>query len=368
MRVIQLLPTIAMGDAVSNDAIAIEKVIRDMGFQTSIFAEHIDKRLPAGTARPVSRMPRLNSRDVVLYHLSVGSELNFTLEKLPCRKGIIYHNITPSYFFQPYSGELTELLDYGRKGVCHLADVADFCMADSAYNKKELRELGYTCEISVRPILIPFSDYAQRPDPAIVSRYDSDGFVNFLFVGRIAPNKKHEDIIRTFYCYQKHCNPKSRLILVGSWQGTELYYKRLQRYVQALELENVVFTGHVSFTEMIAYYQIADLFLCMSEHEGFCVPLVEAMYFGVPILAYAACAVPDTLGDAGVLLHDKNPLEAAMAADRILEDTILRREIIGQQRKRQQAFSYHDIRRQFEIQLRHFLGISGTNEDAAAYQ
>lgn len=367
MRVFQLLPTLALGDAVSNDTIAIAKVLRDMGFQTGIFAENIDKRLPAGIARPVSKMPRLGSGDVILYHLSVGSELNFDLEKYPCRKGIIYHNITPSYFFQPYNGDLTELLDYGRKGVRHLADKADFCMADSAYNKQELRELGYTCEISVRPILIPFSDYAQRPDADILSRYDSDGFTNFLFVGRIAPNKKHEDIIRTFYCYQKHCNPRSRLILVGSWQGTELYYKRLQRYVQALELQNVIFTGHVSFTEMIAYYQIADLFLCMSEHEGFCVPLVEAMHFGVPIMAYAACAVPDTLGGAGVLLHDKDPLEAALTADRILRDTVLRREIIAQQRKRQQDFSYNDVRRQFEQQLRHFLKMPGGCEDASLY-
>ncbi len=355
MRVFQLLPTLALGDAVSNDALAISKVLRDMGFQTGIFAEHIDKRLPAGIARPVHKMPRLNANDVVLYHLSVGSDLNFSLEKLPCRKGIIYHNITPSYFFQPYSGELTELLDYGRKGVRHLADKVDFCMADSAYNKQELRELGYTCDISVRPILIPFSEYTQRPDPDILTQYDSDGFVNFLFVGRIAPNKKHEDIIHTFYHYQKHCNPKSRLIFVGSWQGTELYYKRLLRYIQALELKNVIFTGHVTFAQMIAYYQVADLFLCMSEHEGFCVPLVEAMYFGVPILAYSAAAVPDTLGGAGMLLNEKNPLEAAFAAHRILSDTTLRREIVAQQRKRQQDFAYNDVRRQFEEQLTQFI-------------
>jgi glycosyltransferase involved in cell wall biosynthesis len=352
MRVFQLLPTLAQGDAVSNDALAIGKVLRDMGFQTDIFAEHIDKHLPSGSARPVSRMPRLSANDVILYHLSVGSKLNETLERYPCRKGIIYHNITPSYFFQPYNGELQELLDAGRKGVQYLADKVDFCMADSAYNKKELEELGYTCKIFVRPILIPFSEYAKRPDPEVLSRYDSDGFVNFLFVGRVAPNKKHEDIIKTFYCYQKHCNPKSRLILVGSWQGAELYYRRLQRYVAALEVEHVTFTGHVTFPQLLAYYQTANIFLCMSEHEGFCVPLVEAMYFGVPILAYDACAVPDTLGGAGVLLQDKNPVEAALVADRIVRDTTLRREIVAQQRRRQQDFAYPTVRKLFETQLR----------------
>ncbi len=355
MRVIQLMPTIAMGDAVSNDAVAIGRVLKDMGYDTDIYAENIDKRLPAGTAKPVSKLPRLAPTDAVLYHLSTGSDLSFTLDKFRCRRGVIYHNITPSYFFRPYNSKLEELLDMGRKGAAYLADKADFCLADSEYNKKELRELGFTCDISVRPVLIPFGDYSRKPDPEIIKRYDSDGYVNFLFVGRIAPNKKHEDIIKTFCCYQKNCNPKSRLILVGSWDGTESYYKRLVRYADALEVQNVIFTGHVTFPEMIAYYQIADLFICMSEHEGFCVPLVEAMHFGVPIMAYNACAVPDTLGGTGVLLDRKDPLEAAFAANRILTDTELRRDIIGRQRQRQQDFAYNNIRKILKKQLREAL-------------
>ncbi len=355
MRVFQLMPTIAVGDAVSNDAIAIDKVLKSMGCKTEIFAENIDKRLPSGTAHHVKNMPRLTPNDAVLYHLSVGSELSFEFAKLKSKKGVIYHNITPSYFFRPYNGDLTELLDYGRKGAAFLADKVDFCMADSQYNKDDLLGLGYKCDISVRPILIPFTDYRSRPDSDTLRKYDSDDYVNFLFVGRVAPNKKHEDVIRAFYCYQKYCNSKSRLIFVGSWQGTELYYKRLMRYIKALELKDVIFTGHVSFTELIAYYQIADVFLCMSEHEGFCVPLVEAMYFGVPIIAYDSCAVPDTLGGSGILLHDKDPLEVAMAADRLLTDIVLKREIVAQQRRRQQDFAYNKVRNQFEEQLINFL-------------
>ncbi len=356
MRVFQLMPTISEGDAVSNDAVAIDKVLRSMGYKTEIFAENIDKHLPSGTASPVSRMPRLTSNDAVLYHLSTGTDLNFSLGNLKAKKGIIYHNITPSYFFRPYNGSLTELLDYGRKGAAYLAGKADFCMADSKYNKQELLELGYKCDISIRPILIPFMNYRSRPDSEVLRKYDSDGYVNFLFVGRVAPNKKHEDIIKAFCCYQKYCNPKSRLILAGSWQGTELYYKRLQRYINALEVPNVIFTGHVTFAQLIAYYQIADIFMCMSEHEGFCVPLVEAMYFGVPIIAYDSCAVPDTLGGSGILLHDKNPLEAALAADRIVTDTSLKREITAEQRKRQQDFAYNKVKSQFEEQIRSALG------------
>lgn len=351
MRILQLLPTIAAGDAVSNDAVAIDKVLRSMGYKTEIFAENIDKRLPSGTACHISRMPRLTQNDTVLYHLSTGTEINFSLGKMKAKKGVIYHNITPSYFFLPYNGDLTELLDYGRKGAAYLADKVDFCMADSEYNKKELLELGYKCDISVRPILIPFTDYRSKPDSDVLRKYDSDGYVNFLFVGRVAPNKKHEDIIRTFCCYQKYCNPKSRLIFVGSWQGTELYYKRLQRYINALEVPNIIFTGHVSFAQLIAYYQVADVFLCMSEHEGFCVPLVEAMYFGVPIIAYDSCAVSDTLGGSGILLQNKNPLEAALAANKLITDTAFKREIVAEQRKRQQDFSYNTVKSQFEEQI-----------------
>ena len=180
-------------------------------------------------------------------------------------------------------------------------------------------------------------------------------YVNFIFVGRIAPNKKQEDVIRAFSCYQRFCNPKSRLILVGSWSGAESYYRRLCRYTAALQAENVLFTGHIPFPDILAYYHVADLFLCMSEHEGFCVPLVEAMYFGVPILAYRACAVPDTLGDSGILLDKKDPVEAAMVADRILTDTSLRRELVARQRRRQQDFSYGAVRALLESQLREFL-------------
>ena len=165
MRVIQLLPTISMGDAVSNDALAIAKVLRDMGYQTGIYAENIDNRLPAGTAKPVSKMPRLQTEDVVLYHMSTGSALNEMIPKLRCKKGMIYHNITPSYFFQPYNAKLTQLLKDGLTGVLNLVGAFDFCLADSEFNKQALLEMGYTCPIAVRPVLIPFSDYAKKPTP-----------------------------------------------------------------------------------------------------------------------------------------------------------------------------------------------------------
>lgn len=355
MKVLQLLPTLAMGDAIGNDVRALEKVLRDMGVQTGIYAEVIDGRLPEGTAYPVEKMPRLSGEDVILYHMSTGSELNFSLEKYPCRKMMIFHNITPPRFFKEYNEDAMQSAEYGMRGLCHLADKVDACMADSSYNAEVLRELNYQCTISVRPILIPFSDYAKAPDPSIMEHYQDDGYTNFIFVGRVAPNKKQEDVIRAFYCYKKYCNPKSRLFLVGSYNGMERYYHRLRRFVGALELDNIVFTGHIPFNQILAYYHLADLFLCMSDHEGFCVPLVEAMYFGVPVLAYDSSAISDTLGGSGILLPTNDPMEAALAADRVLRDPDLRREVVAEQRRRQQEFAYQEIRKTFEEQLRTFL-------------
>lgn len=355
MKVLQLLPTLAMGDAIGNDVRALEKVLRDMGFQTAIYAEVIDGRLPAGTAYPVEKMPRLSGEDVILYHKSTGSDLSFSLEKYPCRKMMIFHNITPPRFFKGYNEDAMQSAEYGMRGLCHLADKVDACMADSAYNATVLRDLNYQCPISVRPILIPFSDYAKEPDASVMEHYQNDGYTNFVFVGRVAPNKKQEDVIRAFYCYKKYCNPKSRLFLVGSYNGMERYYHRLRRYVGALELDNVVFTGHIPFAQILAYYHLADLFLCMSEHEGFCVPLVEAMYFGMPILAYDTSAISDTLGGSGILLPTNDPMEAALAADRVLRDPDLRREVVAGQRRRQQDFAYAEIRKLFEAQIKEFL-------------
>lgn len=285
MKIYQLLPTLAFGDAVSNDALALEKVIQKMGYKTEIFAESIDARLPKGSAKFVEKLPRLNEKDIILYHLSTGTKLNYRLAQMHCRKVMVYHNITPPQFFEEYSVKAAQLCQNGLEGASYLADKVDYCLAVSEYNKQDLIRMGYTCPIDVLPILIPFDDYAKTPSQQVIDRY-SDGYTNLIFTGRIAPNKRQEDVIRAFYDYKKFYNPKSRLILVGGHNGMERYYHRLKSYINALELEDVVFPGHIKFDEILAYYKIADVFLCQSEHEGFCVPLVEAMYFDVPVVAY----------------------------------------------------------------------------------
>lgn len=354
MRIVQLLPTLSFGDAIGNDTVALKKAISDMGYISEIYAENIDKRLPSDTAKNISRLKNLKKDDVLIYHKSTGTDLTFKIQGFQCRKIMIYHNVTPPEFFRPYSTAAASLTEYGYKGVEHLRDKVDYCLADSAYNKSELLRMGYTCPIDVLPILIRFEDYKQSPAKGIMSRY-GDGKRNLIFVGRIAPNKKQENVIRAFYQY-KRLDPDSRLILVGSYTGMENYYERLVKYAGALGLkDDIVFTGHIKFNEILAYYRLADVFVCMSEHEGFCVPLAEAMFFDVPIIAYDTSAIGDTLGGSGILLDSNDPVFAAGVIRRVLTDELLKKQIIEGQRRRLEDFSYERIRDIFEKQLKDFI-------------
>lgn len=344
MKIVQLLPSVSFGDAVGNNALAIQDILRGAGYDTAIYAQNIDKRLPKNSVRPYSRMPRLGSRDVLLYHLAIGSDLNDHLPDMGGRLVIQYHNITPPKFFLPYDFNSYSICAWGRRQLKAMAKMPQRCIAVSDYNKQDLTEAGFTCPIDVCPILIPFDDYKKKPSQAVLDRYNDD-WVNLLFVGRVAPHKHQEDVIRAFAWYKKHLNPKSRLFLVGSG-NTERYTKRLHDYVEMLGVEDVIFPGHIKFDEILAYYTLADAFLCMSEHEGFCVPLVEAMCFHVPIIARATSAIPGTLDGSGVLLPDNDPVRAALAVDRLVRNPEQRAAVIASQDRRLQDFRYEAVREQ----------------------
>lgn len=346
MKVFQLLTTVSFGDAVSNDTIAIHDILRKSGYDTGIYAENIDNRLPKGLVTDYRRMPSLNKNDVVIYHLSTGSELNNLIKSISCRKIMIYHNITPPDFFNEYSRTSYELCKKGLEQAEALKDTFEYVLADSEFNKQDLIHMGYKCPIHVLPILIKFDDYAKRPNKITLKKYEDD-YTNILFVGRIAPNKKQENVIESFYYYNKYYNSKSRLFIVGSYGGMELYYKRLQDYVKELKVPNVVFPGHIKFDEILAYYHLSDCFVCMSEHEGFCVPLVEAMYFDVPIIAYDSCAISGTLGNCGILFQEKEPLLVAGLIDKITRDRELKNKVLESQRERLKDFDNMLIQEQF---------------------
>lgn len=355
MKVIQLLTTVSYGDAVSNDVLALHDTLVRAGYDTAVYAENIGKRVPKDVVFPVTECPKLNQKDIIIYHLSTGTDLNFKLTNMRGRKIIIYHNITPPEFFENYSLSSKILCEDGYRGMKYLSAHADYCIADSEYNKSDLMKAGYQCEIDVLPILIPFDDYKKTPNAEVIEKYENDGYTNVLFTGRIAPNKKQEDVIKAFAYYQKHYNEKSRLILVGNYVGMERYYKRLLRYTRELGVKNVIFPGHIGFDEILAYYKLADVFLCLSQHEGFCVPLVEAMCFDVPVVAYDSCAIAGTLGGAGILLPNNDPLEAAAAVNFVMTHSEVREKVIKNQRERLLDFEHDKIEQQFLTYLKGFI-------------
>lgn len=309
MRIIQILPVIAFGDAIGNHAAALDRMFTAGGYQSRIYAEIIDSRLPVKTAKSIKKYKE-RPDDIILYHMSTDSGLNRKILEYKSPKILNYHNITPAHYFQKYNRQFALGCRQAREDLAYLADHADGCIADSQFNRQELIALGYQCPVKVIPVLIPLQDYKKKLDVHGIRNY-VDGYTNILFVGRIVPNKKQEDLIEAFYYYKKYFNQKSRLILVGTNAGIDGYVKDLKWYTHWLGLKDVVFTGQISFPKILAFYQNADVFLCMSEHEGFCVPLIEAMVFRVPVIAYNSTAIADTIGDAGILLEKKNPLETA---------------------------------------------------------
>lgn len=354
MRIIQVLTTLSYGDAVGNDALALWDTLRNAGYKTEMYAENVGKNVPKHISRHINNLKNLRKDDIILYHLSTGTNLNFKLPDYPGRKILIYHNITPASFFSGYSCIDEQLCSSGREAAKYLSDKTDYCIADSEFNEQELREMGYRCPIDVVPVLIPFDDYKREPDRKIIEAYSGDGYVNILFTGRIAPNKCQEDIIASFYKYHTYYNKKSRLILAGNTSSSN-YYEKLKHYTNKLGIdESVVFTGHIAFSEILAYYHIADVFLCMSEHEGFCVPLVEAMYFDIPIIAFDSTAIPYTLGGCGILLKNKNPLETAGVINYILKNSEVKETILHEQRERLNDFKHDVIEERFLSLIKEF--------------
>ena len=349
MRIIQLLPTLAYGDAVGNDVLALHDYLSQKGYKTLIYAENIDPRINKEAVKHYTEIPALSEDDILLYHFSTGCEvLAQVLRKCICRKVMIYHNITPREYFSEYNTDLANLVDEGRKKLSNLKDVFECCLADSEYNKQDLIREGYTCPIGVLPILIPFTDYKKLPDETVLKKYENDGITNILFTGRIAPNKKLEDVIAAFAYYHKFMNPKSRLFIVGSDSGMEIYANRLRQYVKLLGMEEKeVFTGHIPFSQVLAYYSLADVFLCMSNHEGFCVPLIEAMIFNIPVLAYQAAAVPETLGHAGILIEERDPAYVATMIKNVVGNKPLKDALADLMLRRLDDFSYENTTARF---------------------
>ena len=343
MRIDQLVPAFHRGDAIGDTAFHMRDFFREQGFISDIYCLDRDPGLE-GESRPFGEFAGSSAGDVTILHFALPSPLTAGLAGAAGRKVIVYHNITPARFFAPYNEEMARICRVGREELASLARSVDLALADSEFNRRELEALGFA-STGVLPLFIDFAKYG-TPESAFVRGLYGDDRTNLLFVGRIVPNKRIEDLVRITFYYKKYVSPLVRLIVVGKTSALPKYYESVSRMADEfyLKSEEIVFTGHVPDAEMFALYRASHVFLSMSEHEGFCLPLIESMIFDLPIIAYDSTAVPFTLDGAGVLVRTKRPDLVGELVARVARDPGLRRGIIDGQRARLAKYKGQDLR------------------------
>jgi len=325
----QVLATLGYGDAIGHEVLGIQRVLQAAGYDSEIFVETADTRLEDLTYDYRDLVDASHPDNLLIHHFSIGSRASRVAYALPDRMALVYHNITPPEYFVGVHTQLVELCWKGRRELKAYVDRCDLALGDSEFNRLELEALGFP-DTGVLPVVPDFAHLAGAPDWRIAGQFD-DERTNLLFVGRMIPNKRIENVIRIFHAYRTRFNPRARLLLVGSHGGFDKYLTMLHQLVATLGTPDVHFSGHVSNEELTAYYDVADLFLCASEHEGFCVPLVEAFHMRVPVVAYAATAVPATLDGGGVLYEDRDPHHVAALVDAVLSDQAIADNVLAAQ-------------------------------------
>lgn len=346
MEIHQFLPSLSQGSAVGDHALVLRRLLRQR-FVSEIFYERADPRDAAEGKHfwEYLELPSASSgENVLIYHLSIGhSMIDFLLER-PERLIVYYHNITPPEFFAPYDPDHAVYLERGRREIGTLGSKAVLAWGASEFSRRDLEKGGYR-RTAVLPILIDFERFDADPDPATLDRLrqtKTDG-PDMLFVGRLAPNKRQEDLIKLLHLYRRHIRPGGRLFLVGPHHHTTFAYSvALSSFARELGVDPV-FRGDAPFGELLAYYRTADVFVSMSEHEGFGAPLLEAMHLGLPVVAYGAGSIPEIVGDGGLVFDDKDLLRYAMAVDRLWRDPQARGSAVEAGRKRAEEFSLERV-------------------------
>lgn len=328
-KVHQILATLGYGDAIGNEVLGICRTLRGAGYESEIIVDNADPRVEDLTVDYQDMVNEVGPDDILIHHFSIGSRASRTAFALPARMILIYHNITPPEFFLGVHPQLVKQCYHGRRELTAYRDRVDLALGDSEFNREELDALGFA-PTDVLPVVPDFTHLDLPADPRILDAYD-DEWTNILFVGRVIPNKRPDDVIRFFHAYKTLYNPRARLILAGSWNGVDGYIAQLHTLIARLGVRDVHIVGQVTNEELTGLYDCADLFLCASEHEGFCVPLIESFYKRVPVLAYAATAVPATMDGGGVLYTEKDPLRVAALMHAMISDLDLGDRILAAQ-------------------------------------
>ncbi|MFC2156117.1 glycosyltransferase family 4 protein [Acidobacteriota bacterium] len=331
MKVHQFLTSYSYGDAIGNEAFEIRNFLREQGYESDIFALFYHPKYADQIINYLEYDRYSHEDNVVIFHFSIGSPVSKKFMRVPDKKVIIYHNITPHKFFLDYHRVLAKDCYKGRIELKSFAGKVDLALGDSKYNEQELKEVGFV-STGVLPLVMDFAKFSTETVPVLDELFN-DGKTNILFVGRIIPNKKVEDVLKTFHLYQTHFNADSRLFVVGEYRGFERYLSALQNMAVKLGIKNLHFTGHIPDDELISYFKLAHLYLHMSEHEGFCAPVPESFYLDIPVVAFNAGAVQETMNNGGILINQKDHIRIAALMDHILTDTGLKQKIIASQRE-----------------------------------
>lgn len=340
----QFLTGATAGDAITNQALIMRDWLHDLGFHSNLYAQHIHESM-RDEVQPLTAYRRSRGETQAIYHHSIGSEVAPFLQQHGPRLILIHHNVTPAHFFTHVNPAWARRARLGGDQLRVLCPHVDLALADSAFNELELLDAGYKTT-GVLPIVLDTEQYNLPDNDSLARQLQEMVGPILLFVGRLAPNKKQEDLVKLLYCYHRF-RPSAHLVLVGDrWDmGYDGWVERLAHNLGLADA--VTLTGKVSQQDMVTYYRHADLYVSMSEHEGFGKPLVESMYLGLPILAYAATSVPYTLGAAGVKFHEKKFEHLAELADILIEDDALRTRIVTAQQQKVQEYLEPQVRRQF---------------------
>ena len=322
----QAIPVLEPADAASNHTLEVQALLHSMGVESEIYADRVHPSL-AKRARPADDI----ADGPVLYQFAIGSTLADRFAARRDRFAINFHNLTPPQFFDGWDTGLVHGTRWGLAQLDRLAPRCAFAVAVSMFNESELVAHGYR-HTAVAPLLVDvgrFDGVVDEPTHTRLAGLRRAGGTDWLFVGRIVPNKAQHDLVKAFAVYRRHVDGRARLWLVGG-ASVELYERALRKFVAELGLADVVtFTGALSAAALAAHYAAADVFVTLSRHEGFCAPVLEAFHHGLPVVAVAEAALPETLDGAGVLVPDRAPETVATAVERVLTDTVLRSALVA---------------------------------------
>lgn len=358
-RIDQMVPSFGRRDAIGEHVVHLRDLLRDLGFRSDIWCRGAFPEV-RDQCHLVGDLPDGHRHDTWwIYHLATGSPVADLLAGRDEPIIVDYHNITPAALLSPWVPWAAETAHDGQRQLEELADRSCFAVADSAYNERDLHGAGYE-RTAVAPPLFDLGDHA--PDPRVTAERRAaraTGGADWLFVGRLAPNKAQHDLIKALVCARRFFDPLTRLHLVGTGMG-EQYPQALRRFVHRLKVEGAVdLPGAVDGAVLAAYYTTADVFVSASTHEGFGIPLLEAAHHGIPVVAYDAAAVAETVGSAGVLLGDNSPMTLATAANRVVTDPELRGRLARAGRRRAAEFTLARSRSSWEGALAQALATGG---------